>query len=458
MGSKSVTAVRSKTFLAASLQNVEPSDSAHNRATRPMESNDKASKYSASLTQGEGVLIGDHGSQTNIFQLFTQAPPPLSSQIRTREFETLVKERTKDFVGRGFILSAIGNAIRDKDFPSGYIVMRGEPGIGKTALMAEVVRRENCVHHFNISTQNIRSPQDFLSNTCAQLIVRYGLPYPALPARAITDSGVLSQLLAEAVGKTYPGPIPIVVDALDEATDTSLPSQVNQLYLPPTLPDGVFFIVTSREEHDDHLSVDHERPIYLRESDPQNDGDVKAYISSFVGRHKDRMSARISDRGLSEEDFLMVIASKSEGNFMYLVYVLGDILEGTLTNASIDAIQNLPKGLKSYYARHWRDMRAKDSDRFERFYEPVVCQLAVVREPVSVSQLAEWTKLPANRITDVVNEWRPFLNADIPQDSEPKYRLYHTSFQDFLRTEVGLAQYHERIVDVALDKIPGFRL
>lgn len=37
----------------------------------------------------------------------------------------------------------------------------------------------------------------FLSNVCAQLIVRYGLDHPALPAEATQDGGFLSGLLSE---------------------------------------------------------------------------------------------------------------------------------------------------------------------------------------------------------------------------------------------------------------------
>ena len=145
---------------------------------------------------------------------------------------------------------------------------------------------------------------------------------------------------------------------------------------------------------------------------------------------------------------------------MYLVHVLRDIREGRLTSDTIDDIHKLPKGLKSYYQRHWRTMKGQDPDRFEKLYEPILCTLAVVREPVTVAQLKEWVdritgvSLDPKRIKDVLREWREFL--DKTKNGEVRYRVYHMSFQDFLRDEVGLTQYDNNIAQTALGKIPGF--
>ncbi|MCP4544674.1 MAG: ATP-binding protein [Chloroflexi bacterium] len=390
-----------------------------------------------------------------VFQLFAQSPV-LSRHIRVREFQTLVDERTKRFVGRDFIFNAIDDFLKDPMFPSGYIVVNGEPGIGKTALMAQWVKQRGYVHHFNISTQNIRSTSNFLANVCAQLIVRYDLGHFTFPPEATKDSGFLSQLLAEAVDERKERPVVILVDALDEVEDLGLPQGENRLYMPQTLPDGVFFVVTKREEYDDRLFVDRRKDIYLRDNDPRNLEDVRRHIRSFIEEHRAAMAPRIEQWGVTEDEFVDTITEKSEGNFMYLVYVLYDICDGKLTAANVDDIRNLPRGLKDYYQRHWHTMQAIDPDRFDKYYEPVVCILATVREPVTIAQVAKWTKLRPIRIREVIREWREFLNADVSESDESLYRVYHTSFQDFLEDEVGLAPYHSNIAQVALDKIPGF--
>lgn len=421
-----------------------------------MEPPDAEGNYNVELGHGLGVQVGDHGRQTNIFHLLANSAPGLSSFIRAKEFQTLVDERTRLFVGRDLTFRAISDALVDASFPSGYVLVRGEPGIGKTALIAELVKRWNCVHHFNVASQNIRSANDFLTNVCAQLIVRYELPYSELPPQRVSDSGFLTRLLREAAAKT-PHPVIILVDALDEADCGGLPAGANCLFLPPSLPPGVFLIVTSREEYDQRLHVDREKAIYLRENDAENQRDVKAYITSVISASEDAMIRRIDEWNVSASDFIETLAVKSEGNFMYLVYVLSDIRDGIITKESVDSIRNLPRGLQSYYRGHWRLMKAQQPKRFEKLYEPVLCQLAVVREPVTVSQLVEWTRLPAPRISEVVTAWRQFLNEDSSPDGEATFRLYHASFQDFLRQEVGLARFHERIAETALNKIPGFR-
>jgi hypothetical protein len=388
-----------------------------------------------------------------LFQTFTQVAHHFSHHIRIHEFQSLINERTRDFVGREFIFAAIDTLLHDPAFRSGYIVIRGEPGIGKTALIAQLVKRHGYLHHFNIASQNIRSPHDFLDNTCAQLIVRYHLDHALIPPQATQDSGFLSQLLQEATAKEPAQPIVVLVDALDEADDLGLTPGANRLYLPATLPAGVFLIVTMREAHDIRLVIDQRRDIFLRDDDPRNLDDVYRYIRHVITAHHVEMAAQIAAWGVAEEEFVTILAQKSQGNFMYLVYVLGDIRIGRMTKATIDDIRKLPEGLRAYYQRHWRLMKAHDSERFETYYEPVVCMLATVREPVTIRQLVEWTKLSPLRIKEVLAAWREFLNEEVSAQGESLYRVYHASFQDFLEEEVGLTNYHNIIAQTALRKI-----
>ena len=387
-----------------------------------------------------------------VFQLFAQAPA-LSRHIRVHEFQTLVNERTRSFVGREFLFKAIDGFLKDIKFPSGYIIISGEPGIGKTALLAQLVKQRGHVHHFNTVLQNIRSTDDFLANICAQLIVRYELKPNILPPKATENSEFLSQLLREAVEKGVNKPIVILVDALDEVEDVRLHHDVNRLCLPPDLPEGVFFVVTKREEFDDRLSVGRRKDIYLKDDDPRNLENVRQHVENFIAEYRTDMIPRIKEWGITEDEFLDTITERSEGNFMYLVNVLGDIRDGGLTAANVDNIRKLPQGLKDYYQQHWRGMRAVDPDRFDKYYEPVLCILATVKEPVTIAHLIEWTELAPMRIHEVIEKWRQYLNKNETEQGESLYRIYHTSFQDFLKEEVGLTRYHDTIAQTALNKI-----
>lgn len=390
--------------------------------------------------------------QPHSSQILIQTPG-ISRYIRVRDFQNLVNERTREFVGREFVFKAIDNLLSDPSFYCGYIVITGEPGIGKTALLAQLVKQRGYVHHFNIASQNIRTARDFLNNVCAQLVVQYKLPYHTLPEGATRDSGFLSQLLVEVATKKETRPVVILVDALDEAESSSLYPGINCLYLPQALPEGVFFVVTTREKADYRLFVDQRKDIYLRDDDPYNLEDVRRYVLNFVRAHRDQMVSRIEQWNVEENVFTTIITEKSQGNFMYLVYVLRDIRDGKLTAINVDDIRKLPQGLREYYQRHWRSMKAQDVEQFEKYYQPVVCILATVREPVSIGQVAEWTKLSPVHVKEVVSEWREFLNVNETEQGESLYRVYHTSFQDFLKEEVGLVYYHDMIAQDAWEKL-----
>lgn len=392
----------------------------------------------------------------NIFRLLSETSIALSSNLRSLDFERLVEERTAHFVGRDFVFREIDRLIADPAFKSGYILVRGEPGIGKTSLIAQLVKNRGYLHHFNIAPQNIRSARAFLESTCSQIIKRYQLNYSTLPPDSTKDSAFLGQLLGEAAKKVGGGPIVILVDALDEAEDAELASASNRLYLPPSLPPNVYFIVTSREQMDYRLVVDSQSDVYIKDNDPQNLHDVKEYVLQFVGSHHDAIQSKLQTWNVTEADFTDLIVERSQGNFMYLVHVLNDILAGRLSPETIDNIQDLPRGLRAYYERHWRTMRNHDRDRFERIYEPVLRLLATVREPVALEDIRNWSKLDPARVHDVVRDWRPFLNLETKNGIE-LYRVYHASFQDFLAQEgVGLGPSHRLIVTTALAKIPGF--
>lgn len=407
------------------------------------------------VSGGKGVVVGDYAT---VFQYFGEDKRPVSSFIRSAQFSSLINERTKDFIGREFVFDGIGRVLAGQQFASGYVVIHGEPGIGKTAIAAMLVLRHSCVHHFNIAPENIRSPRQFLENVCAQLIVRYGLDYPTLPSNAGEDSGFLSQLLTEAADRARRNgepPVVVVVDALDEAEDFGLAASANRLYLPHALPARVFFVLTTREEADYRLDVDHETGIWLRDDDPANEQDVARYIETFIGAHPQPMHEQIHAWGIEPAAFVTEMTRLSEGNFMYLVYVLPEIAAGRLSRQTVGGIGSLPRGLTGYYKRHWRDMKDADPSRFQTLQRPVLCFLATSREPVTIPQLMEWTNLEPGDIKNVIADWREFLNEDT-DNQPPRYRIYHHSFAEFLDAEESLRWYHSQIATSVLAKIPGF--
>ena len=103
--------------------------------------------------------------------------------------------------------------MKDSDFPSGYIVIQANPELARPLVLSAFIKRSRCVHHLHISG-NVTSTTAFLSNVCAQLMIRYGIKV-SIRQRASLDSGYLTGLLRIAAEKSANCPVIVAVDALE---------------------------------------------------------------------------------------------------------------------------------------------------------------------------------------------------------------------------------------------------
>ncbi|MFM6225020.1 MAG: helix-turn-helix domain-containing protein, partial [Dolichospermum sp.] len=210
--------------------------------------------------------------------------------IPEQTFKNIVDDKTREFVGREYIYDQIDEYLKDESFPSGYILLKGEPGIGKTALMANLVRKRKWIHHF--VTEGTDSTEIFLASICSQLIVKYELPHSKLPEcqpdqriltyRKFIDEDLLPQAIEKVKENKEDNTVVILVDALDEAKRSPLDGELNILGLPKALPQGVFFIVTSREADDQHFYVNNNKRIDVKDDDKDNLNDVRRYVKNYL--------------------------------------------------------------------------------------------------------------------------------------------------------------------------------
>jgi len=357
------------------------------------------------------------------YPYFLAAPAKLR-----RSFDTFIKGRIKGFVGRQFVFDALDEFLRTHN--SGYFVIRGVPGIGKSALMAKLVNDRGYVHHFNIATQNIRSRQSFLENACAQLIARYRLKHEELPSNATDDGGFLVKCLEEATANHGNHPVVLAIDALDESDRLGLAPTVNSLYLPEDLPEGAYIAVTTRHLAELRLHVAQRQILDLEADSEGNLRDISVYIETYVQR--EAMQARLTGWGVDVESFVAALRKKSQGNFMYLRHVLPAIEQGKFVKGTLD---ELPEGLMEYYQRHWRQMREGNESEFDAVYEPVVYAFAIAPAPVTVEKVAAWMELSQRQVKKAIERWREFLEEEVV-DGQHLYRIYHLNFQEFLREQV----------------------
>jgi hypothetical protein len=359
----------------------------------------------------------------------------------------LIEEKTQDFVGRRFVFEAIRDFLQQK--PKGYFVLEADPGVGKTAIMARLVQLlgRGCLTHFNIQSQGIVPPAQFLENICTQLIHGYNLNYPRLPERATEDGNILARLLAEAANKLAPSKkLVVVVDALDEVDATGQSKGSNLLYLPDSLVDKVYFILSKRPQQLDLPLTDHLTPFDLMQYPAESAEDARRYAEKRY-RRSPQIQEWVTSRQLTPEQFLTDFVARSENNFMYLRYVLNDIENGLYESESLES---LPQGLRRYYRKHWQLMGMM-ADPFPIDKVRTIYVLSLLREALSRRLLAELTELAEYQLRPILREWEQFLRLQ-PVAGDTRYTIYHASFSDFLREEaeesgVNLEDIKRRIAD-----------
>lgn len=351
---------------------------------------------------------------------------------RIRDFSELIEEKTRSFVGRQFVFDAIDTFLKTN--PRGYFLLRGDPGIGKSAFAAQLTKSRGCVHHFNVRSAGISNAAAFLENVCAQLIVRYALEHDALPAGAGADGSFLARILTEVSASGTPAPLVIVIDALDEVDLGTHAAGANLLYLPEAPPQGVYFVLTSRRLSPVRLPlrIRCERTTFdIAQDSSDNLDDIERYLTAALERPGIREYAQ-NQRGGSA-GFVADLAQKSQGNFMYLRHVLPEIERGAYR--AVHSMK-LPDGLESYYADHWRRMRAVDDAAWFEYKLPVVLALTQAKQPIPIDLLMEFSGVSHRaRIRDVLNDWSEFLYEtvrEVGERNERLYRIYHDSFREFV--------------------------
>lgn len=394
--------------------------------------------------------------------VFDRVPEAIRAQIIDRS--TLIRDKTEGFVGRRWLFDTIDRFTAGN--PRGYFVLRGDPGIGKSALIAQMVKERGHIHHFNVRAEGIRTPEIFLRNLWAQLVARHHLGISSLSHDDARDARFLISLLDKVSARLQPGErMLVLVDALDETDGTGMPADANPLFLPMTLPRGVFFVVTTRRPRpqDPKLNIACEQQVLDIEQDGAgNMADVRELVESQLPLSGIR--TYIAGQGIDDETFVTELVARSQGNFMYLKYVLPEIERGVYRDRRLST---LPLGLRSYYEDHWQRMRSRNEDEWTRRQLPVLLALTVLKEPVSLELMADFSGIrERHEIRTVLRDWEPFLYTAQAKDDEgrpqKRYRLYHESFHDFIVEKeevaderVDLKAANRKIADVLWGELYG---
>jgi archaellum biogenesis ATPase FlaH len=402
------------------------------------------------------------------------------------------------FYGREWLLGKLDDWLAH-DKGRRYFVITGEPGSGKTALAAQLVRISNsdapaAFHHLGPSwltgahfcqfmNPSTTDPCSFIDTASRALSGRYRTFAKTL-ANAIeistqvgfvptldavrqrvrrvvldflrylpTEEGlhlVLLDPLARLCVERPTERIVILVDALDEAL-TWLGSQniASVLSRFDMLPPHVRCVITTRlHPRVFHVFGDSACWLDLSVDRAANLADVRGYVQSRLGLLPNARRTEIAHR----------IVESSHGNMMYAQHLLEDLLRGKdmQTEAGVDQVlaelETLPSNLSELYRRAIRQIEDRRGYRWEGWLRPVLGALAVAQgEGLTAGQIAKVSGMKQDDVNDILAALSNLVWRQAPQGS---YRLYHSSLRDLLFADpefrVDAEEAHRALVEFCL--------
>lgn len=417
------------------------------------------------------------------------------------DFSSYLAERTRDFTGRAWLFTTLDSWLADPSAPRIFI-LTGEPGIGKTAIAAQLVRLSQsnkhppgsymCVrpgfvsaYHFCVARQvETTDPLSFARSIASQLaqidgfaqelLAQHGnsvdvrievqrnygqiegihaenLFIGAASATEAFQAMVVSPLL-RLYAEGFDQRLLVLVDALDEAAQHIGPENILDLLANTRgLPAQVRFVLTCRPEdavlrHFDDRSIPYLR---LDARSPENQADLHSYVSQRLDGDVS-LQMRLREQQMSRAEFVDQIMRASQGNFLYVIWLLPAIASGAQSFGTLSA---LPEGLAGIYGDFLRTrLVGRDINLWRERYRPLLAFLTAAQAPLTAADLEHFTGLDTQTVYDLLRDLRQFLDPSLM--SEDRYRLYHQSVADFLSSKsaaeefwIDLAPVHRQVVE-----------
>jgi AAA ATPase domain len=447
-------------------------------------------------------------------------PPHSIALAGSLRFSAVITDRVRDFTGREWAFKAIDDWLTNAEGPRIFF-LTGAPGSGKTTLaarLAQIAQGEvhlpdglsrltpgflSAIHFCSASERRWINPHVFTESLALQLAARYPAYAKALAEKSgdqqihidveqcvhdvaggqvigvyiskldVSDASpedsfirVVREPLEALVRQEPSQPIVILVDALDEALlyrgEVCIVDLIAQA---DYLPSGVCFIVTSRPVTEvlrplrrSRLGLE-ERSLTEGAGLTQGLDDVRRHVLSKLDERPELADKLAAD--LSQVAFAATVRDKSEGNFLYVRYLL-EMLVSQRAQIDRGALDGLPVGLEGVYIAFLERIVQGDREAWRERYAPVLGILAVAQQALTEEQLGSFGGIKKGQVRDILTALRQLLDMDesLPA-SQRTYTLYHRTFADFLLDEDRAEEYWcerqeqlQRIINHYRGKVP----
>jgi tetratricopeptide (TPR) repeat protein len=366
---------------------------------------------------------------------FEGAAAALLHLLSPPDFSADIRDRLKHFVGREWLFALLRTWL-DEPNGSRLFWITGGPGVGKSALAAQIAQRFREIAAFHACVHGNTSkadPRRVLMSIAYQLATQLPDYMERLArldlARVCSESNaqtLFDSLLVQPFAAGFPAPdrtLALVIDALDEATqqgENELAGLIAREF--PRTPPWLRLVVTSRPEKEVRLPLQGFSPFVLTTASEENRNDVRIYLG--------RELERLSPGGVAAET-LDAIIDRSEGVFLYVVWVIREFDAGRLR---LESVEKFPQGLGGIYLDFFQRQFIEPEGgqnwiaAYEQQYLPVLELLASAFETLRVEYVAavlNWEPRDQAKVLSALGSLFPVESGII--------RPFHLSVLDWLR-------------------------
>lgn len=366
------------------------------------------------------------------------------SHLSCLSFSAFLNEKRRYFTGREWLFKEIEARCIQGNEPA--LLITGDPGSGKSAIVAEFVHRNpgGCVlafHCCQADTEQTLKPGLFVRSVAAQIAEQ--LPDYAVKLREPSIAEVLVEDNCEAdPGSAFEiavlDPLQslgscddlirfILVDGLDEAIRGKsvrrsivglLASRLHRF------PRSIRLIATSRRESEVLQRLGRAGVSEIKAEDPRNSDDIRVYIAQRLSSKN--LADKLDKSGFDIQTIQNRLQSISCGNFLYIQQAL----EGIENNCyNFESVDQLPPGLSGLYLNFFERYFPDDFSSAKKLLEVIMAS----QEPLTADQLAEVTEMDLeNALIPLLRCLESYLPVRKYSDCIDRYAFYHKSVPDWL--------------------------
>jgi hypothetical protein len=364
------------------------------------------------------------------------------------------------FVGRERDLTALRN--HTATLCSGYLLLTGERGLGKSALLARLAQK--APHQFKAPADSAwpdlvlyhsgkcgDTPRRILQFLLWQAGRHLGQQLSsACFERSIAEMRAqLIDVLGMLSSKNHG--VLLVIDALDEIVGDRAHLSRALAFLPDSLPDGVRCVLSSRPDQAiiDHVRVRLGVAAAIRLG-PMTDEDTSLFLSS---QFPERIRGRLEDRELVEE-----IMSRTGGIPLLLRHLARRAEEECRRAGSAGAVLRsdwIPDSLEAVFRDVYREGVEGKGPRGHRLRQRVIALLAEANGGLTVGEVHAALKqlghsVEHSSVRDALNQ----IASVAVNFGGGVYSLYHAGFAEHVRASLGAderAEYHRALAGADLE-------